>query len=161
MNDTKSLAGVAGRTAYRPGSCFAFLENVPTEELKRLSNMAAVMDVPVGGTVTRAELVEEEIFLILEGVFEVLVDGHRADLLHVGDIFGELAFFLSTHRRTATIQAVTDGQVLVIGRRFLAKIKKENPILAADLLFNLCRIMAARQAKTDGVCYGQQGQEMG
>jgi hypothetical protein len=138
-----------------------FLENVPTEELKRLSNMAAVMDVPAGGTVTRAELVEEEIFLILEGVFEVLVDGRQVDLLHVGDIFGELAFFLSTHRRTATIQAVTDGQVLVIGRRFLAKIRKENPTLAADLLFNLCRIMADRQARTDSVCYGQHGQETG
>jgi CRP-like cAMP-binding protein len=143
------------------GPVSLFLENVPTEELKRLSNMAAVMDVPVGGTVTRAALVEEEIFLILEGVFEVLVDGRQVDLLHVGDIFGELAFFLSTHRRTATIQAVTDGQVLVIGRRFLAKIRKENPTLAADLLFNLCRIMADRQARTDSVCYGQHGQETG
>ncbi|MFH1059012.1 MAG: cyclic nucleotide-binding domain-containing protein [Pseudomonadota bacterium] len=135
----------------RPAS--VFLDKVPPEALKRLADAATVMEAPAGAVITREKLVEEEMFLVLSGEFQVLLNGQRLVVLRPGDIAGELALFLPNHQRTANIEAVTPGRLVVIGRKFMATIKKENPALAAELLENLCRIMASRQAATDVVCY--------
>lgn len=134
-----------------------FLDKVPPEALKLLADLATVMESPAGAVITREKLVEEEMFLVLSGEFQVTLHGQRLTVLRPGDIAGELALFLPNHQRTANIEAITPGRLAVIGRKFLATIKKENPALAADLLESLCQIMARRQANTDAVCYAPPG----
>ena len=48
-------------------------------------------------------------------------------------------------RRVASVTAATDGQVLVLRRRFVDELMKNDPACAAEVLFGLARVLADRQ----------------
>ncbi|KIX12534.1 N-acyl amino acid synthase FeeM domain-containing protein [Dethiosulfatarculus sandiegensis] len=121
-----------------------FLQDLAPADLKLLSSKGFILEVTAGETVTREELVEKEVFLILEGSFEAMVGHRRLAILNKGDVFGEEAFFLESGRRTSTIRSLTPGRVIVLRRRFIQEIGKTNPALEACILFNLGRVMAMR-----------------
>jgi hypothetical protein len=123
-----------------------FLENVPASAARRLAEKGFVMDVPADRVVTRSELQEREVFLILDGLFEVAAEGRRLALLHKGEIFGEVAFFNESGRRTASVRSLMPGRVMVLRRRFLEELIEEDPRAATQILINLGRILAARLA---------------
>jgi CRP-like cAMP-binding protein len=95
--------------------------------------------------VTKVGHGEREMYVILEGVFEVF-DGNdcRVALLTKGDPFGEVAFFRGSGRRSASVRAVEAGRVLVLRRRFLRELMSKKPDAAAKILYNLARVLADR-----------------
>lgn len=121
-----------------------FLDRLPDGSLKRLAEKGFLMDVQEGQLVTRENLQEKEVFVILKGVFEVVARRKRLAILHKGEVFGELAFFTEAGLRTASIRAMTEGRLLVLRRRFLDELRQEDLKLACQILFNLGRIMAGR-----------------
>lgn len=124
-----------------------FLQDLAPADLKLLSSKGFILDVAAGETVTREDLVEKEVFLILDGSFEAMVGHRRLAILNKGDVFGEEAFFLESGRRTTTIRSLSPGRVIVLRRRFIQEIGKTNPALEASILFNLGRVMAMRLAE--------------
>jgi hypothetical protein len=131
-----------------------FLNNLPSNSLKVLGKKGFIIDVPQEKTIVRAQLVEKEMFLIIDGVFEVLSkEGKRIAILYKGDIFGEIAFLLDTGKRTATIRSITSGKLLVLRRKFLNELMKEHPKMAMNILYNISRIMAERFAN---MCLSQE-----
>ncbi len=121
--------------------------DLPPAGAKKLLAEAYTLDVRPDQVVTRADLVEQESFIIVEGTFEVVAnDGRRLAVLTKGDVFGELAMFLSSGRRTASIRARTGGKVLMLRRKYLRELMKKDPELASQVLFNLGRVMAERLA---------------
>jgi CRP/FNR family transcriptional regulator, cyclic AMP receptor protein len=60
-----------------------------------------------------------------------------------GSVFGELAFF-DGQPRSASIRAITEGQLLRLSRKGFDRIAAWNPSLAQQLLFDLGRILAYR-----------------
>jgi CRP-like cAMP-binding protein len=62
-----------------------------------------------------------------------------------GDVIGEIGFFGSPGRRTASVTAASDGQVLVLRRHFVDELMKSDPACAAEVLFGLARVLADRQ----------------
>jgi len=123
-----------------------FLAAIPHKSVKKLSEKGFVMDVPANRVITRENLMEREIFVALEGTFEVLVGGRRINIMHRGDVFGEVAFFHEDGRRTASIHSLTAGQLLVLRRKFIEELMEDDPAIAAQLLLNLSRVMARRLA---------------
>lgn len=120
-----------------------FLEALPDAVRARLATGGFVVDVAPGTTVVRAGSSEQEMFVILAGVFEARAgEGRRT--LGVGDVFGELAFFRKSGRRTADVVALSAGRVLVLRRKFLGRLRAEDPGAAADLLEALARALAER-----------------
>lgn len=63
-----------------------------------------------------------------------------------GDCLGEMSL-LTGERRSATVIAQTDCEVVEIGKEVLARSLKENP----ELLARLSDLLARRQMETEGV----------
>jgi CRP-like cAMP-binding protein len=89
-------------------------------------------------------------FILVAGEANVVVERNNSPThvasLRSGDCFGEMSL-LTGERRSATILANTDCEVVEIGKPILAKSLKENP----DLLSKLSELLAKRQMETEGV----------
>jgi len=95
-----------------------------------------------------------EIFLILEGSFQVLgeISPHDQDemvvrILVPGDIFGEMAF-LTYGRRCSTVVAMENSTLLILNAKALDRILKTEPQLAYKLFRNLARIVETTYYET-------------
>jgi CRP-like cAMP-binding protein len=64
--------------------------------------------------------------------------------LEKGDLFGEVAFFRASGKRSATVKALTDGRLLVLRRKFLKEMAKRDPDTAFNILFNLGSMLSER-----------------
>jgi CRP-like cAMP-binding protein len=82
--------------------------------------------------------------VIIDGRFEVDDETRRLRVVGAGEAVGEIGFFSSDRRRSATVTAATDGQVLVVRRRWLDELRQSDPSAAADVLFQLARTLADR-----------------
>lgn len=112
--------------------------------VRKLTEKGFLMSVPAGELLTEKDLTQREIFVILDGLFEVHDGDRRVCLLGQGDVIGEIAFFGTSGRRTASVTAASEGQVLVLRRRFVDELMKSDPSAAAEILFGLARVLADR-----------------
>jgi Cyclic nucleotide-binding domain/Acetyltransferase (GNAT) domain len=123
----------------------SMLEALSEDTVRKLSDHGFLMDVPVGHLLTEKGLAQREIFVILDGAFEVHDGDRRIAVLGQGDVIGEVGFFGTSGRRMASVTAASDGQVLVLRRRFVDELMKNDPACAAEVLFGLARVLADRQ----------------
>jgi len=97
----------------------------------------------------------DSMFVLVDGQATVLVERNGAPMpvafLRSGDCFGEMSL-LTGERRTATVIAQTDCEVVEIGKAVLAKSLKEHPALLAQL----SEMLARRQLETEGVLAAEQ-----
>ena len=127
-----------------PPDSGAFLDNLPPQVVKQLTKRGFIIDIPAGKMIARKGLSAQEMFYILDGLFEVTDGGQRLALLGQGELFGELAFFSSAQRRTATVTSITEGRVLVMHAQTLRDLIKSDPSTAAHVLLQLGAVMADR-----------------
>jgi small-conductance mechanosensitive channel/CRP-like cAMP-binding protein len=92
----------------------------------------------------------ESMFILVEGQANVVLERNGSSKfvasLGAGDCFGEMSL-LTGERRSATVIANTDCEVVEIARPILAKSLKQNP----ELLKELSELLAKRQMENDGV----------
>jgi CRP-like cAMP-binding protein len=124
----------------------SFLDSLPERAVRQLAKSGFLLKVHAGNLVTRQGTGEREMYVVLEGAFQVVVDGRRVALLERGDIFGEIAFFTTSGERTASVRALTQGRVLVLRRKFVLELNERDPEAGAQLLMSISRIMAERMA---------------
>jgi hypothetical protein len=123
----------------------SMLEALSDDTVRKLTEKGFLMSVPAGELLTEKGLTQREIFVVLDGAFEVHDGDRRICLLGRGDVIGEVGFFGTSGRRIASVTAASDGQVLVLRRRFVDELMKTDPACAADVLFGLARVLADRQ----------------
>ena len=123
----------------------SMLESLSEDTVRKLSDRGFLMDVTAGQLLTEKGLTQREIFVILDGVFEVHDGDRRLGVMGQGDVIGEIGFFRSSGRRAASVTAASDGQVLVLRRHFIDELRKNDPACAAEVLFALARALADRQ----------------
>jgi Cyclic nucleotide-binding domain/Acetyltransferase (GNAT) domain len=123
----------------------SMLEALSEDTVRKLSDHGFLMDVPAGHLLTEKGLTQREIFVILDGAFEVHDGDRRIAVLGQGDVIGEVGFFGTSGRRMASVTAASDGQVLVLRRRFVDELMRNDPACAAEVLFGLARVLADRQ----------------
>lgn len=104
---------------------------------------------PAGKNLCEQGTIGREAFVIVGGKAEVRRNGRKVATLGPGDCFGELAL-LDHGPRTATVTAVTDIDVLVLGAREFAAIIDEVPPIAHKLLKSLAGTIRELDAKTYG-----------
>jgi small-conductance mechanosensitive channel/CRP-like cAMP-binding protein len=89
-------------------------------------------------------------FILVDGEATVTVDhGNettRVGGLHAGECFGEMSL-LTGQKRSATVMANTDCEVVEIGKAVLANSLKQKP----ELLHKLSDLLAKRQLETEGI----------
>jgi len=92
----------------------------------------------------------DSMFILVSGRADVIVERNNnptnVALLQNGDCFGEMSL-LTGERRSATIVASRDCEVVEISKPVLAQSLKENP----ELLASLSALLAKRQMETEGI----------
>lgn len=124
----------------------SFMDGLSQKALSYLSDKGFIISIAENRPLVRENTVEEEMFVILDGLFEVTHEKQRVALLGKGDLCGELAFFLESQQRTATVTSLTDSRVLIIKRKFLKELANADPELCSELLFKICQTLARRLA---------------
>jgi CRP-like cAMP-binding protein len=99
-----------------------------------------------GDCVVRKGEVGNCMYVVQNGELEVIDEkaGKEISLrrLEAGDIFGEMALF-ERQPRSATVRAVGEAQVLTVDKRTLLRRIKEDPLVALNLIEDLCRRIRA------------------
>ena len=86
------------------------------DQLAEMARIAERLQIQAGEVILREGRLGRELFVILEGTATVTRAGHVVNVLHAGDYFGELAA-IEAEPRSATVQATTDLDVLIVGPR--------------------------------------------
>ncbi len=123
----------------------SMLEALSDETVRKLTEKGFLMELAAGQLLTEKGLSQQEIFVIIDGVFEVHDGARRLRVIGPGDVIGEIGFFGTSGRRSASVTAASDGQVLVLRRHFVDELMKSDPPCAAEVLFGLARVLADRQ----------------
>ena len=108
------------------------------EELRRIADIARVVEVPVGTVVTQIGTPGDSFFLIIDGRVSVQTPVGTGDTLTPGDFFGEMSL-LDGEPRSAMVTAITDLRLLVVDRSHFWRLLNETPDLVRRILVVLSR----------------------
>jgi len=130
----------------------ALLSGFTTDQIKSLVQAGTVLAVKEGDTLLHQDEAGHEMFLILDGVVRFSQrkqNGSESQIALVGkgEVFGEITL-VSKAKHYASVQAVTDLQVLVISQEFLQRAMKSLPEIALKLLYNLSHVLAQKLQTT-------------
>lgn len=130
-----------------PKRGISLLANLDEEEAQQFLGTGTVLPCKAEDVIIRPGDVGNEMFVVLEGVVEVLGgnDQHPVSLavLGPGKVFGEIAF-VSKAPRTAKVVARTDVKVLILTQAFFKKAMKNMPAIVAKVLLNLSVTLCER-----------------
>lgn len=124
-----------------------FLKDVSTEAAEALVEKGFILQVPAGELLTEAGLGQRELFIVIDGEFESFNDEHSLRRMYPGEVVGEVAFFSSDGRRTASVRSIQAGRVLVLRRHALDELRVAAPAVAAEIYFHLARTLADRTGR--------------
>jgi len=103
-----------------------------------------------GTTIFNEGDIGEEMYVIVSGVVELPLHGHRIIDITEGEVFGEMALLEEGHSRTATAIAKTDLVLANIGRERFIFLVHESPFFALDVMRTLSeRLHAANNSIPD------------
>ncbi len=122
----------------------SLFEMLAAEEMADLTADAEFRLVPAGTALVREGEDGASLFVIKEGLFEVLVGGTSVAQLKPGAFFGEMSL-LTGAPRSATVRAAVDCMVLEITRDELAPILEARPAVVEAM----SRVLAERQLQND------------
>ncbi len=94
-----------------------------------------------------------ELYLLVHGDVSVIRGGTGVAHLGPGSTFGEMAL-LDQPIRSATVEALADGELLVISREAFFTLLKANPNLAVKLLWNLLLAVSGHLRRTTALMSG-------
>jgi CRP-like cAMP-binding protein len=126
----------------------AALEAVPMfracsrKQLELVARLADNVTVEAGEVLAREGRIERELFVIMSGEAQVSRAGTPVARLGAGDYFGELAV-LDAGPRDATVTAISDLEVLIVGQREYATMVADIPGLRDALLKGMAKRLRA------------------
>jgi hypothetical protein len=139
------------------------LEGLTLEDVRLLVSLGHIIPCRTGSVVLREGDPSREIFLILDGRFEVRgrtpaspsAEPIVQKILMPGDVFGEIRF-LTEGIRYASVVAVEESTVLILNAKAMDRLVFTAPKMAAKVIRNLARIVVSRLCHTStGVDSGQ------
>ncbi len=135
-------------TQDKPSEKITVLEGLSEEEWQKVIRYAQSIDFKPGMMLLKAGESDDSLNIVVSGQVEVINPNSFGFLKRIatigeGSVFGELAFF-DGQPRSASIRAISEGQLLRLSRKGFDRIAAWNPSLAQQLLFDLGRILAYR-----------------
>ena len=133
-----------------------FLAKADEEDWLRLFEHCVRFAFRAGDEVIRKGDLGQSLFIIAEGELESIIpeknrpEGVRLSIMPATSVFGEQAFF-DGQPRSATIRALTDGELLELTMDSFEELAARDPRLARMILFDLGRIISLRLRATTKV----------
>ena len=135
-------------------SKISFLGGVSDAQRKKIFRRLEVGHFKKGEFVSRKGEQPSHIYLINKGKIDLLISddevSNRKREFRVGECFGEAAL-LSMNNNTASFVAAEDSEIIVLSRRSLNHLRKEDPDLFSILILNLARELARKLQYTDEI----------
>ena len=130
-----------------------FLDGIEKDELEKLEALGTFRYYPRGSFLVKDGASGTSFNLILSGRAEVRKNLSEQQSTAVAelqafDLVGELGFF-GVARRSASVIAVEDCEVLEFGRDAFSEFSKTNPRIGMKIYRNMAGILANRLAATD------------
>jgi CRP-like cAMP-binding protein len=118
-------------------------------DLARIAKLADELEVPAGRVLMRQGELGHECFVVLSGKARVSFRGNAKDLvLGPGSCIGELALLQRNGRRSATVTAESDMDLLVLGSREFAGLVDQVPAVGKRMLAAVAeRLRSAERGK--------------
>lgn len=120
----------------------ALLRKVPLfdglsdRQLGQIARLADEVEAKAGHQLTRQGETGRELFIIVEGEAVVKPGRGRTVRLARGDFFGEMSL-LDGQPRSATVEAATDMQLLVVGQREFWTLLTSAPLITRKIMSTL------------------------
>jgi CRP/FNR family transcriptional regulator, cyclic AMP receptor protein len=110
----------------------AFFQGCTEPELRDVAHLTQERRIPAGSDLCRQGDFENEVFVILEGEADVVIDGTSVGTTAIGEIVGELSM-LGSGRRAATLHAIAPMHLLVLDPREIDSVFAADPSSAHRL----------------------------
>jgi len=149
----------AGATEPSGDARIRHLQRVPLfsgfneKELRRVAELARIVDVPAGTAVTQIGEPGNSFFIIIDGTVAVRTPVGGGSQLQPGDFFGEMSL-LDGEPRSATIAAVTDLRLLIVDRSHFWRLLDEAPDLIKRILTILSRRVRHLEQTINAMLHG-------
>src|SRR4051794_37171329 len=144
--------------AHEEASDLLFMPEATASDWATIFSYAEVRQVEEGLAVVQAGERDRALYLLTDGTVGVRLpkDEGAFKTIDAPSVLGELAFF-DGHPRSATLDAVTDCQVVRIGMAAFENLREYEPALAYLMLHDLARIIALRLRLASAVIAGLRG----
>ena len=109
------------------------------ELAEELADRAEVLAVSAGQTLISHGADDNEIYFILVGTFDVVVNGRRVASRGAGDHVGEMAAVQPAQRRSATVTALEDAIVAKVSQDAFSNLGSRHPQLYRLIAQELAR----------------------
>ncbi len=154
---TATVQALAKRASLRsydeefPMNCLAFLKSVPLFSEMTLDPLMAVDAAMTRETYLQNEQVISEgdhgnkLYIVYRGELAIRkrvseTEDHELARLTSGQIFGEMALFDDRERRSATVVAVRESELLALDREHFRSLAYQRP----DIPMEICKVLASR-----------------
>ncbi len=132
------------------------LAGLSHEQLARVLASAATFEAASGDEVIKAGLKEAAVFVLLDGLVEVVKENNEHFVLATlgsGEFFGEMAYLTGAPRRNKVI-ARAPSEILVISADVLRHLRQREPAIYATLMHNIASALADRLLTMSHAWYG-------
>ena len=151
----RSFFNYPGQNDGKVSRDFILLPQWSEEKWTTLLKYVETRRFKIGDQVITIGDTDRSFYIIIEGKLEVLIPRGRSGQLRAtqtrdaGAVIGEQAF-IDGKPRSATIRALTDGEMLRVSIEAFEVLAAHHPELAHDILFDLARILSnkLRQANS-------------
>lgn len=119
-----------------------YREGLKTTKLKHrfdfiiniLQKNIIVLKLPKDACVITNNIIDYDIYMLIEGKLGVYHDKQLIAILEPGAIFGEMAYFHHEHKRGNDVIAITPVKVILISRKLIHSLEKNNMKIANKLM---------------------------
>jgi CRP-like cAMP-binding protein len=153
--DFANFFNYPGNEAAGEGQELVFLPRLAPEGWTKLLARTGAQRFRAGEVVVRAGETQPALFIVASGTLEVLAESGRAGerriaVIEPGSVFGEQSFFDGLPR-SATVRALSDGELRSLTREAFEVLAAREPDLARMALLDLGRILSLRLRRTSAL----------
>ena len=123
-----------------------FFDGLEAEEVQAVASWGYLIECAPGDRVIRQGQTARTVFVVLSGSLEVRGGGNLFIEAKTGDVVGELAFLLSTHRAADVIAGAQGACVLSLDEQHLRRMLDTPSRVSAVLLHNMSKTLARKLA---------------
>ncbi|MCS6924906.1 MAG: MMPL family transporter [Candidatus Binatia bacterium] len=126
-----------------PHKTIPLFEGLRPIQAKIVTLMGRLKTFARGQRIIRQGEVGQEMYVLISGTAEVLINGRYVRTLKRGDVFGEMGL-IRRHERTADVVAGEDVEVIAVDERFLSRMQRRYPRIGAKIFLNIAKILSDR-----------------